>query len=90
MENERIQAFLEKEKMAVTNIFSFFHNVFTFLRTNLSFLSTFKLSSANYVFNLDKFKIYLFRKELVAHTLITDDRIRNCSNIAFTYWVRIH
>ena len=53
----------EKEKMLVTSIFSFSHNVFYPSQDKFQFLSLFFLSSAN-AFNLDLTKILSFRKEL--------------------------
>ena len=53
----------EKEKMLVTSIFSFSHNVFYPSKTNFNFSATFNLSSAN-AFNLDQSKNLSFGKEL--------------------------
>ena len=55
----------EKEKMLVTSIFSFSHNVLYSIlcKTNFNFLITFILSSAN-VFNLDQLKNLSLGKEL--------------------------
>ena len=54
----------EKEKMLVTNIFSFSHNVFYISQANFSFCSTFILSSAN-AFNFGLSKILWFGKGLM-------------------------
>ena len=51
----------EKEKMLVTSIFAFFHNVF--YPSQIKFSVTFVLSSAN-AFNIDKPKILSFGNEL--------------------------
>ena len=51
-----LKTLLEKEKMLVTSIFSFSHNVFYHSPTKFQFSVTFNLSSAN-AFNLDKAKI---------------------------------
>ena len=52
-----------KEKMLVTSIFSFSHNVFYLSQTNYLFLSTFILSFAN-AFKLDQSKILSYGEEL--------------------------
>ena len=53
----------KKEKMLVTSIFSFSHNVFYRFETDFMFSVTFIVSSAN-AFILDLSKILLFGKEL--------------------------
>ena len=54
----------EKEKMLVTSIFSFSHDVFySIKKRKIVILATFYLASAN-AFNLDTSKILSFGKEL--------------------------
>ena len=77
-----MEALREKEKMLVTSIFSFSHNVFYPRKTNLKFLVTFDLSPTN-AFNLDMANILLFGKG-----------IKQCKEIllchALVKWERLH
>ena len=61
-----MKAFKEKEKMLLSSIFSFSHNVFHPIKAIIIISATFILSFAN-AFNLDQAKIHSFGKELTLH-----------------------
>ena len=68
----------KKEKMLVTSIFFFSHNVFYPLKTNSYFSATFILLYAN-AFNFDQSKNFLLGKEL--NLTLPNNRIVNLSKL---------